>query len=198
MQTIKSLLDELDTVLKQYNMPEYKKLQPPLPDSNIDKFLQEIGIHDENIKALFQWKNGEKEDSYCQMMVYGGLQSLKAVKESLSRFKLYDPLLIEIISDNGEESILFNNNPGPHYGQLYMYSIPQLYIEYPISYFDSLNTMIKTTIESYKAKAFEKTNSSNRLQFNFEKLTRIAKKYNKKSAYWKKHNPLQSEEWYAI
>ena len=198
MQTIKSLLVELDAVLKQYNTPEYKKLQPPLPDSDIDKFLQEIGIHDENIKALFQWKNGEKEDSYCQMMNYGGMQSLEIIKEWRMIDRPFDQFLIEIITDNGEESLLFNNKKGPYYGMIYIYSIGLLYIEHPISYFDSLTSMIKTTIEAYKTKAFKYDKEDNWLDIDFKKYSVIAKKYNKKSAYWKKHDRLQWEEWYAI
>ncbi|MBG9377712.1 hypothetical protein I5907_15830 [Panacibacter sp. DH6] len=197
-QTFKSLLEELDGTLKNYNMQDYEKLQSPLPDKEIDEYLRELKINDENLKALFRWKNGEKENSYCQMMEYGGLQSLKSIKESQSSFKLYDPLLIEIITDNGEESILFNNKPGTHYGKLYMYSVPQLYIEQPISYFDSLEAMVKTIIEGYKEKAFKRKTQKKRLHIDYDKFAAIAKKINKKSAYWKKHNPLKPEEWYEI
>ena len=71
MQTFKTLLKELDATLRKYNIHEYEKLQPSLSDIEIDEYLEEIGIADENIKSLFQWKNGEREDSYCQMMEYG-------------------------------------------------------------------------------------------------------------------------------
>jgi hypothetical protein len=198
MQTFKLLLEELDTALRKYNMPGYEKLQPPLPDKEIDEYLRELDINDDNLKALFQWKNGEKEDSYCQMMEYGGLQSLELIKESALTDKPYDPLLIEIISDNGEESILFNKKKGPHYGKLYMYSVGQLYIGHPISYFDSLETMVKTIIEAYKTETFKYDQENKWLDINFATFATIAKKINKKSAYWKKHNRLKWEEWYAI
>ena len=198
MQTFKSLLEELDATLKKYNMQEYEKLQSPLPTKEIDEYLKEIGINDEKVKALFQWKNGEKEDSYCQMMEYGGLQSLELIKERVMTNKTYDPSLIEIISDNGEESILFNNKIGSHYGKLYMYSVGQLYIGHPISYFDSLETMVKTIIEAYKTEAFKYDAENEWLNISFEKFASIAQKINKKSVYWKKHNRLKWEEWYEI
>lgn len=198
MATIKSLLQEFGDTLRRYNPFEYEKLQPPLTDKEIDKSLIEIGISDENIKALFQWKNGEKEDSYCQMLSFGGLQSLEAIKQVRSTDRPYDSRLVEIISDNGEESLLFNTNPGPHYGKFYMYSVHRLYIDYPISYFDSLEAMLKTVIESYKKKAYLYDTQKNRLKILNDKFVSIAKKNNKNSAFWTNHNLLREEEWYEI
>src|SRR5688572_9636508 len=124
MTETKLLLAELDTVLRKYNIVEYMKLQPPLPDEAIDKYFEEFGIEDEDLKALYQWKNGERADSYSKLMVYGGIQSLQEVKNYLSFDKLYDTDLLEIISDNGEEALLFNKRKGAHYGKLYFYSVP--------------------------------------------------------------------------
>ena len=71
----KLLLEELDSTLRKYNKIEYEKLLPPLPDNEIDNYFDELGVNDENVKALYQWKNGEKEDSYCRMMIFGGFVS---------------------------------------------------------------------------------------------------------------------------
>ena len=54
MKTFKSLLAELDAVLRKYNPIEYKKLQPPLSDEEIEKKLSELGINNPNVKAFFQ------------------------------------------------------------------------------------------------------------------------------------------------
>ncbi|OIQ97454.1 hypothetical protein GALL_204640 [mine drainage metagenome] len=199
MKTFKSLLQELDTTLRNYNIVEYNKLQPPLPDKEIDKSLKDLGIIDENVKALFQWKNGEKEDSYCQMMECGGLLSLQEIKEDKESYlsDCYASSFIPIISE-GEQKILFNNKSGSHYGKLYLYSVPCLYIDYPISYYDSLETMVTTIIEAYKKNAYAYNLESNWLDIDHEKFREIAKKNNKKSTYWKKHNPLAEEEWYEI
>jgi hypothetical protein len=198
MAEIKLLLDELDIILKKYNTVEYEKLQPPLSDKEIDSYFEELGINDENLKALYQWKNGEKEDSYCQMMMYGGLQSLQEIKRCSLLDNPYDASLVEIISDNGEERLLFNKKHGRHYGKLYMYSVHDLYIDFPISFFDSLDAMLRTTIEAYQVEAYRYDNARKWLNIDFDKFEIIAKEFNKNSAYWTNHNPLREEEWYEI
>lgn len=198
MTETKLLLAELDTVLRKYNMVEYLKLQPPLPDEEIDKYFEELGINDEELKALYQWKNGEQADSYCELMIKGGLQSLQEIKNYLSFDNLYDTDLLEIISDNGEEALLFNKRQGPHYGKLYFYSISSLYIEHPISYFDSINAMLRTTIEAYKEEAYQYDDKARWLNIDRSKFATIAKKFNTNSRYWTKHDPLRYEEWYEI
>ncbi|MDE3145179.1 MAG: hypothetical protein KGL19_13560 [Bacteroidota bacterium] len=199
MNSFKLLLQELDTTLRTYNIVEYHKLQPPLPDKEIEKKLNDLGIIDENVKALFQWKNGEKEDSYCQIMECGGLLSLQEIKEDKKSYlsDCYAPTFIPIVSE-GEQKILFNNKQGSHYGKLYFYSVPCLYINHPISYYDSLESMLRTTIEAYKNKAYKYDVKNNWLDIDRDLFDLIAKKINIKSAYWKKHNPLQEEEWYEI
>lgn len=197
MVTFESLLQEFEETLRKYNPLEYEKLQPPLRDKEIEESLVELGISDENIKGLFQWKNGEKEDSYCQMMIFGGLQSLEVIKKFRSDI-VYDSRLVEIISDNGEESLLFNTNAGTHYGKLYLYSVPSLHIQYPISCFDSLEAMLKTVIEAYKKEAFLYDKQRNFLNINYDRFVLIAREYNKNSKYWTGYNLVKKEEWYEI
>ncbi len=197
MQTFKALISELDSVLKTYNPVEYKKLQPPLPDDCVNKYLNEINITDQCFKALFQWKNGEEDSSYCQMTSDGGLQSLETIMQSKMFDKPYADSFIEVLSDNGEQSVLFNNRPGKHYGQLYFYSIG-LYMKYPISYYDSLETMIQTIIKAYTTGAYEYNNEKQFLNVNFDSFSLIAKQFNKSSIFWKAHNPLKWEDWYDI
>lgn len=197
MQTIKTLISELDSILIKYNPLEYKKLQPPLPEEQMHKYFDELNITDKNLKALFHWKNGEKEDSYCQMTSDGGLQSLEAIKQFKFLDKSYAASFIEVLSDNGEQSILFNNKPGNHYGQLYFYSTG-LYMDYPISYYDSLITMMQTIIEAYKTGVYEYNHEEKRLHIEFHNFSSIAEKINNNSTYWKEHDPLKWEEWYEI
>lgn len=198
MTETKLLLAELDAVLQQYNMTEYLKLQPPLPDEEIDKYFEDFGIVDEDLKALYQWKNGEYVDSYSKLMDNGGIQSLQEIKNYLSFDKPYDSDLLEIISDNGEEALLFNKKKGPHYGKLYFYSVPCLYIEHPISYFDSIKAMLQTTIKAYKEGIYQYDNEDKWLNIDLKKFAVIAKKINRGSMYWTKHNPLREEDWYEI
>lgn len=192
-----SLLEELDKTLRQYNLIEYNKLQLPLSTQKIDKYLETLEVSDVNLKALYQWKNGEEEESNCQMTDVGGFQSLESVTKDLANSKQYDSSFIEIFSDNRENSLLFNRKSGPHYGKLYFYSIG-LYMEYPISYYDSLGSMVITIIKSYRNKAFVYDTDNKWLDIDFKKFKTIAKTINTNSVFWKKHNPLKPKEWYEI
>jgi len=198
METFKSLLQELDATLRQYNMPAYENLLPPLPDTEIDKNLQELGIDDEDLKALFQWKSGMGDENGPLMMNFGGLITFGSIKESIDFNEYFDPLLIPLISDNGEEMLLFNSKPGPHYGKLYLFSIAMLLIEHPMGYYDSLTAMVKTTIQAYKENIYKYEKGSNMVDIDFDKFFTIAKINNPNSIYWTEPDPHNEEEWYEI
>jgi len=199
MKNIDTLISELDEILKIYNSIEYHKLQSPLNSDVLHFYFNKLNIENKSFESLYKWKNGEKENEYCQMMQYGGLLSLE---ESIKLKENYlegcvENIFIPIISD-GEQILLFNNNRSKNYGRIYLYSVPLLYIEKPISCFDSLETMIITIVESYKEKAYIYDEKERWLNIDSEKIKLIAKKNNKKSAYWKEHDPLYWEDWYEI
>ncbi|MFL9483976.1 hypothetical protein ACI6Q2_14450 [Chitinophagaceae bacterium LWZ2-11] len=194
MEDFKHLLNELDEVLQKYNPDEYGKLQAPLPDDIINSKLQKAGINDDNVKAWFQWKNGEQEDTYAQIMECSGVLSLDDV-EKYSNGNRFNPLLKPLFSE-GDFMFLFNTNLGPHYGKLYFYSVACLYIDYPISYYDSMEDMVKTIIEAYRVGAYKYENDW--LDVEESQFNNIAKSYNKNSVYWRSHNPLKWQEWYEI
>ena len=198
MVTFTSLLQELDGTLRHYNMAAYENLLPPLPDTEIDKNLKELGIYDADLKALFQWKSGMRDEHGPLMMQHGGLITFDSIKSSIDFNEYYDPHLIPLISDNGEEMQLFNSKPGQHYGKLYLFSVPTLYIEHPVSYYDSLASMVKTTIVAYKEKAYEYDQESDWLDMNIDKFYAIAKRHNTHSVYWTIFNKLKWREWYEI
>jgi len=198
MDSFETLLQKFDATLLRHNMAAYENLLPPLSDQEIDKGLKEIGIDDENVKALFQWKSGMENNRLCQMMDYGGLLSFDSIKYQISVNKYYDPRLVPLISDNGEEMLLFNTNPGPHYGKLYLFSVPQLYIDYPVSIYDSLPAMLETTIELYDTGAFKYDRAENWLDINFDEYYLITKKHNKDCVFWTEHDEVIWKDWYQI
>jgi len=201
MQTFESLLDDLDHTLREYNMAAYENLLPPLPDAEIDENLMQLGIEDENVKSLFQWKGGVRDENGYFMMKYGVLLTFSSIKGSVefnnAHEAKYSSKLIPLISDNGEDMLLFNTNPGPHYGKLYLFSVPMLLIEEPVSYYDSLYSMVQTTIDAYKEKAYMHDDSA-MLDMDEDKFESIAKKYNKVSVYWKYIDSDLPDDYYEI
>jgi len=199
METLKSLLEELDATLRQYNMAAYENLLPPFRDIIINKEMEEIGIDDENVRALFRWKGGMQHENGPLIMNHGSLITFESIKVLIDVNEYYDPLLIPLISDNGEQILLFNTKAGKHYGKIYLFSNSSLLIEHPASYYDSLSAMIKTTIEAYKQWAYQyDEDDSGCLNINFDKFFSIARKNNPNSVYWTDKVNEKWTEWYEI
>jgi hypothetical protein len=197
MSSFESFILELDATLQQYNVATYQNLLPSLSDEEIDKGLQELGINDENIKSLFRWKSGIRDSKLSQMMDYGSLLKFDEIKYLISSNKYYDKCLVPLISENGEEILLFNTNPGPHYGKLYLFSVAQLYIEYPVSIYCSLSSMLETTIELYRTGGYQYDSKDNWLTIDFDKYDIVAKKLNTGCVYWTEHDEV-IPDWYEI
>jgi len=199
METFESLLVELDAVIRQYNPEAYRNLLPPLPAEIVEKELGNIGIYDKNVRLLFHWKSGMKDEGGPLFMEHGGLITFDSIKESNDFNQHYDPLLIPLISDNGEDMLMFNTNAGAHYGKMYLFSVPLLLVKHPISYYDSLTTMVKTTIEAYRERAYQYDEDDNGcLSINLDKFSPIARKYNPNSAYWTERKNKKWTEYYEI
>jgi len=58
MSSFKLLIEKFDAILKQYNLPNYKKLYPSLDESEINGKLKKLNVMDEDFKTLYLWKNG--------------------------------------------------------------------------------------------------------------------------------------------
>ena len=198
MNKFKTLLNAFDTVLQKHNPVAYRGLLPPLTDEEIDVYLANFSIEDEDLRLLYQWKAGTRMPMDGQMTDYGGLLTFDFLNKLLSRKFYYDPLLLPLISENGEEMLLFNSKPGQHYGKIYLYSVPQLYIEHPVSYFDSLQSMIQTITAAYEQGAYIFDSRENWLDTDYDKFHKIAITLNKSSVFWTEHDEVMWEEWYEI
>ena len=190
MNSFKLLLEKFDVTLRKYNLDNYKKLQPPLPENEIDNYLNELGVKDENFKLLFCWKNGfdfrTEGKTRTQMFNFGTLLTLQYILE----YKNDDPdfwekTYIPLISTNDGDCLLFNNKKGKDYGKIHLYSPALLFIDNPISCYDSIYTMIETTIKAYEKKILVYDPDDNWLEENVKEFHILAKKYNQLSDYWK-------------
>jgi len=184
-----TLLNKYDDTLRNYNPSNYEKLQAPLSVEKIEEHLHNFGVDDENLKALFHWKNGfEGENSGDRIFKKGGLLSMEYILK-LSSLSLSEDLwkdtFIPLVSEGGGDYLLFNKEKGPDYGKLHLYCVSLLYIDEPISYYDSIYSMIKTTIDAYEEKVliFDELNGS-RLKYDIDAFNSIAKKNNKHSDFW--------------
>jgi hypothetical protein len=195
MHSIKILLEELDQILQEHNQDNYKKLKVSLPDTEINYYLKKLGINDQNFELFFEWRNGndinEISNQHCQIFDFGSIISLESIvkltitntKKELNSWKSsFTPVIA-----NGEGDFLLYNNDEKQddYGKLHLFSASLLFIEEPISYYDSLETLIKTTIEAYKQSIFRYDPKRKWLNMDLDRYFEIAKVINNKSKYWK-------------
>jgi hypothetical protein len=193
MSELQELIIQFDSTLKKYNFINYKKLYDPLSSELLSIELNKLNIDDLNFKIMYQWKNGYDPDSNfgesCDIFDFGTLLSLEAINSCTANnnsiTRLWDNYFIPLITDTTGQYILFNNRKqNRDYGKLFLYSVSILGIN-PISYFDSIFTMINTTIKAYEANILSYDPDENWLNMNVDDFKIIAKKHNPRSDYWK-------------
>ena len=190
MDSFKTLLKKFDLSLQKYNHVNYARLQNPLPEQELDQFLKELEINDENFKQLYKWKNGfnstHGENRHNQIFDFGGLLSMEFLLESKALdLGAWEKSFVPLVSTGDGDFILFNNKNGREYGKLHLFSPSLLYIEEPIGYYDSIYTLIETTIEAYQQHVFEYDEKKDWLDIDINKLDKIVSKLNKYSEFWK-------------
>jgi hypothetical protein len=179
MNDFKQQLDKFDLVLRKYNRPNYDKMQAPLEKSELDFYLNRLGLNDNNIRTLFEWKNGfdmSKGIGTRDAFTFAGiLFSLKDILE----FVEYDPseyaLLPPLFGDDTGDLLLFSNRNGQDYGKIYLYSVSLFSIDTKYIIYDSLYTLIETTLEAYETKALIYDKSTDYLDIDIDKYYEIGK-----------------------
>lgn len=184
MESFKELINKFDFTLRKYNPVNYKKLQVSLTNREIDLYLNKLQIENGYFKNLFEWKNGfdlkKSLHSPLEIFDFGALLPL----ETILNFEVnnsWNLKLVPLISSGDGDYILYNKENG----QLHLFSAALLLIDEPISYYDSIYTMIKSTIKAYEIKVFNFNKKNNWLDVNFGEFHKIASELNPKSQYWK-------------
>lgn len=192
MATFNALLETFDASLRKFNLTNYERLYAPLSDVEINDYLEQLNINNENFKLLFTWKNGydpnQKTKVLCQVVDYGTLLSLQSIVRSLDANKSigrWEDHFIPLITDSTGQYLLFNNNKdSSDFGKLHLYSASLLFVEEPVSYYDSIFTFIETTIEAYEVGALKYDAQEDWLNKDVYRIREIAKRINVNSEYW--------------
>ena len=194
MEKIVNIIEKFDFILQKNNMPNYKKLNPPLIKNQVSQILENLKITDNNFIALYLWKNGSDLNkslgNLCWIVKFGTIMPLEEVYETYVSNNTIDgrwdsPWLIPFITDTTGQYLLFNNEKGPNFGKIYLYSASLLDAIDTIIYYDSLKNLFQTTIEAYIMGSISYEPNGN-LQINSTEYKKIATSLNPLSDYWKK------------
>jgi hypothetical protein len=177
-----NILKEFDTVLKQYNLTSYSKLQPPLSNEDRGAIFNSLEIIDNDIQSLYKWKNGVVDDTSAPILSFEcSMLSLESLigynKEGYLINEINTPGLL-MLFDNQEDGFLFNTNAGEDYGRIHLYCVSLLSIQNPRPYFDSLSSMLLTTIEQYQRKGLLFDETNNILSRDIDISVEVYNKYN--------------------
>ena len=191
MESFKFLLEKLDITLQKYIPVKYQKLQQPLEQERVDQCLKILGIDDENFRLLYNWKNGfdsnEGEDTRNQIFNFGGLVSMEYIIEHTNHTDNWEKTFFPIESSGDGDFILFNKKRGKDFGKLHLFSAALLFIDSPISYYDSIYSMIQTCILAYEQRIFKYDSVNDFLDIDSRAFRELACKINPLSDYWKKN-----------
>jgi len=195
MRKMNRLISNLDSVLKEKNLSNYEKLSPPLQESEINDLLNRLNVNSNDFKMLYEWKNGfdpdEKVIGACQIFNLDTMLPLNWILKKVrinETNPIWDDSFIPLITDSTGQFLLFNNRVGNNYGKIHLYSVSLFFIEEPISYYDSIASMIETTIEAYNAGALKYDSDEEWLDEDTMKFNQIARKINDNSNYWSQIN----------
>jgi hypothetical protein len=188
MSDFKDLLIKFDSTLRKYNPKNYERLQPPLSGQEIIHFLDQLQLTDPDVKELFKWKNGvdvsKGLNKRHKIFDFGVLLPLEAIVDSTKNYPHEKPGLIELVGDSSGDFLRFNNERDASYGKIYVDSVSLLSIDDPYSYYDSLSSMLKTTIEAYETAIYQYDNDKNILEVDWDRCWELSKDLNPGSNYW--------------
>lgn len=193
------MLFEFDRELQENNHLEYQKLQPPLSEIEIRRHLRTVALDDTDLLDLYMWKNGARSEHSCRIIKEGVFLPLEEFVNNVQDDENdYDPALFTLVDDVEEKFLINAKRDSVHFGKIYLYSIPALYIDFPISIYDSGAALIETNTLAYKKGICKYDLSTRSMTCNNKRFKELAREINKQSMYWKEHDPLNEEEWYEI
>ena len=178
-------------ILLEYNKVNYKKLLKNVSSKEVDYYLNLLQVENPEFKLLVEHIGGnsinEIIENECQIFQFGSILSLEEMVEHTNMIEpLWIKTFIPMVANGDGEYLLFNNDIGEkNFGKLHLYSPSLLFVNDPISYYDSIFCMILTTIQAYKKGFLKYDVDEDWLDHDMDGLFQIAKNINKDSDYWK-------------
>lgn len=194
MPSMTKIFTLFDHTLKKYNRTNYARLSDPLSNEEMISYIEKIQVTNDDFKSFYTWKNGfdymKNPSVDCQIFDFGAPLPLQEMVATIIADKAenhqWNDQFIPLITETTGQYLMFNNCPGDDYGKIHLYSPSLLYVDDPISYYDSIQTMIQTMIVCYENGIVFYNKAEDWLEINFEGYWNLGTQYNPRSDYWKK------------
>ncbi len=194
MNKLEKSISALDHCLKKYCEALYQRLLNPLEKEKVKELFQQIGVDDSDLEKLYLWKNGIPYDvslptysfDYTSFGVIPPLEYAVEIYQMESQNDLWSKSLVPIVCSYAGDFLLYESDKNSQtYGVIYLFSPNLGYVYDLITYFDSLESMILTTVESFKSGVFVYNNNEMVFEVNDRSMQfNIATKLNPRSEYW--------------
>jgi len=160
MPDLKHLLTELEKILRGYNAPIVKKLGPGLSEKIISEMFAKIGMRNEDLIVLYNWKNGI---SYSEEWKIGefdffGFGTFISLEDAIENYEYLSDLsgqkyLLPLFTNGAGDYVFFDGDrESINFERLLFYSPPINLSGEAVPVYDSLQVFLKTTIECYQKK----------------------------------------------
>lgn len=195
MPDLINLLKEIEKYLESNKANISKRLQPGLNRVYTEQLLQNIGALNDELIALYGWKNGVRYNSgwvigEIDFFSHGLLISIEDMIKAYDIFHrnvfLKDKTLLPLFTDGSGDYLLYKAGKDNKPGQLFLYAPSLLLSVEPKSMYDSLTSLFKTIIECYNRKAYIFNNGE--LEIDYDLEWEISEALNPLSDYWKNKN----------
>jgi hypothetical protein len=190
-----SYLQELSIILEKSRPFLYSCLQPGLSKESIDAFSSSVSVNLlPEAYELYNWRNGvlldvlENESLGRMWIIHLGV--FAPFEVSLDEHTQYvssgywDAKQFPLFGSGAGDYYLLDCDIQSHTFKMVLYFSPSAVdFETLIPIYDSLEHLIKTTIECYQSGIYIQDEHEN-LKVNYQKLYRIGQKINPRSKYW--------------
>lgn len=181
-------LEKLEQILIKAGVDVTLLFNPGIERATIVELVNEIGLHpNEELIQLFQWHNGvnfhDKPTGRISFTNWGVFLPLSycidAYKAQIALYNDYFFLFPFFFDDTVMIDLDITSNT---YGQLY-FLCPSLQIIEPITAYDSLLSMVQTTLNCFE-KGLMYYDSEGFLEIDTSAVSTLSKELNPKSEYW--------------
>ena len=189
----KSRIEKLNKCLYEYCQPLSLRLLSPLDKDRIKFFFEQWQIDDENLSEIFLWKDGIPYDeslptysfNFTGFGVIPPLEEINKIIKIESSNPYWRKTLFPLVTSFAGDFLLYETDKSSDvYGQIFLYSPNLGYVDYQVSYFDSVNSMIDTIVENFEKKVFVYNPIEMSLDIDFTLHFEISKVLNPNSEYW--------------
>lgn len=169
-----------------------KMMQEPPNKEFLQQVLDRMGIKDSSFKALYELTNGIHNDGqfptsaydFCDFGVIPTIEYIVDLYSDKTMVEKWSKTRVPVITSFGGDFLLLETG-AKNAGKLYLYCPTFGYVDFLPTYYDSIDSMLRTIISCFELGAYKYDSNEMFLETDTALKFEICRKYNPESEYWK-------------